>query len=158
MAYIYQAALWCDACGADLRKRFKAPPGIPKDEIPADHCPQPVGSPGESDSPCFCEAGAACLGDNVDLEAHGLTPPYVLLGAEGRYIGEDLTDGLTDEGEEGAAEFIRAVREGTYPGPNGEVTAYQRALATYYESMGYGASAQDCDTGADWELGDCPAE
>jgi hypothetical protein len=89
MAYIYQAALWCDDCGEAIRKRLNEAgegPEDPGDETSYDSDDYPKGpSPDddESDSPNHCESGAEC--------------PNAILLDDGTKVGA-IVSGLTDEG------------------------------------------------------------
>ncbi|TXH13187.1 MAG: hypothetical protein E6R03_11765 [Hyphomicrobiaceae bacterium] len=94
--YMYQAALYCEACGkrlrADLDKQGKTPED-PDDERTYDSDDYPKEClVGESDSVSFCEGGADCA-DAIDL-------------AGGRKIGCWLEEDLTDEGVKNLQESL----------------------------------------------------
>lgn len=93
MAYAYQAALWCDSCGRDIKKRLDAE-GKENTGDSNDY-PQYSVDPGESDSPSHCDAGEECL------EAEILS--------SGTKVGAILSDDLT---EEGIKYVIKAAKDG----------------------------------------------
>lgn len=66
MSYIYQADVWCDACGRAICRRLKAAgkaPADPSDEwsYDSDDYPKITGDDEEADSPQHCAAGEDCL-------------------------------------------------------------------------------------------------
>lgn len=89
MAYIYQAALWCDDCGEAIRKRLDEAgeaPEDPSDESSYDSDDYPKGPDSdddEADSPSHCDSGAECL-NALELD-------------DGSKVGA-IVSGLTDEG------------------------------------------------------------
>jgi len=105
MAYIYNADIWCDSCGRDIKKHLKkegkAPPN-PRDEYSydSDEYPKHVCDDDESDCPQHCGAGEDCL------EAEVLD--------SGEKVGALIGDNLTTEG-------IEYVRDSHRTDPN-EVT------------------------------------
>ena len=100
MPFIYQADLYCDDCGRDIRKRLKAEghaPEDPSDErsYDSDEYPKHVPDGGESDSPNHCGSGDDCL-NAIEL-------------SDGSKIGALITEELTSDGEE----YVRqAIAEG----------------------------------------------
>jgi len=66
MPYIYQADLYCDSCGEDIRKRLdeegKTPENLNDEHTyDSDNYPKYVYEIGESDSPSHCGSHADCL-------------------------------------------------------------------------------------------------
>jgi hypothetical protein len=100
MAYIYQADVWCDDCGRDIRRRLTAAskaPDNPRDEWSYDSDDFPKrADEGVSDCPQHCAADEHCI--------NAMTLP------SGRKIGV-LLGGLTRDGVEyvkqaGAGEVV----------------------------------------------------
>jgi hypothetical protein len=66
VSYIYQADVWCDACGRAICKRLKAAGKAPADpsnewSYDSDDYPKRAGDDEESDTPEHCAAGEHCL-------------------------------------------------------------------------------------------------
>jgi len=96
MVWIYQASLYCDACGPEMVAAALRLGG--EDTGDSDAYPQAhEGDPGPSDSVDHCASGAGCA-DPVDLGDYGLAEDAPLYGMESRHIGALLTEQLTDEG------------------------------------------------------------
>lgn len=110
MVYAWQADLWCDTCGGEIRARMIAD-GV-EDDGDSGTLPQ-SGAAGESDGVRFCAAGSECQ-----------SPDAVVL-ATGDVIGEDVTDGLTSEGEESVREYLS---------DTSRTDPYSVALREYYSA------------------------
>lgn len=89
--YVYQADVWCEDCGRDIRRRIRKEgnaPENPRDESSYDSDEYPKGPyPGdqeESDSPRHCGSGEECL-NAIEL-------------SDGRKIGAWLDNPLTSHG------------------------------------------------------------
>lgn len=97
--YIYQADLYCEECGEDIKRRMRRwenPPGARSEEtFDSDEMPKgPNGSGGgESDSPCHCASREDCL-NAITL-------------SDGTKIGCWLENDLTQEGVRSLQESIR---------------------------------------------------
>lgn len=118
MAYIYQAASWCDSCGAAIRERLteegKAPED-PDDEhtYDSDDFPKgPFSDDDESDSPNHCDAGAECLealdlhdGSKVGAIVSGLTEEGIV------YVRVAITEQLASKNPSGNSAVVAAWRE-----------------------------------------------
>lgn len=90
-AYIYDADIWCEACGEAIRKQITTEghsPDHPDDECTYDSSEFPKGpyteGGGESDCPQHCSAGERCINA---IEISG-----------GRRIGAFLENNLTADG------------------------------------------------------------
>lgn len=95
--YMYQADLWCEACGLAIRAqchKYGNAPADPDDEhsYDSDEYPKSVDVSGEADSPQHCGAGAECV-NALELDS-------------GRKIGVWLGNTLTGEGIRHVKELI----------------------------------------------------
>lgn len=93
--FVYNAELYCDACGRDLVARLKREGEA--DEGDSDGFPQSVRNGSETDSPDHCASGETCL-EPLDLREWGLDPAAPLYGAETPVIGSLLDQKLTERG------------------------------------------------------------
>lgn len=99
MAAIYQADIYCDSCGDDVRQQIttkgKAPTN-PDDETSydSDEYPKRANDDDESDSPQHCGSGETCL------EAETLS--------DGSKVGKLIGTNLTEAGVEYVREAIEA--------------------------------------------------
>ena len=64
--FIYQADIWCDVCGADIRKAMEREGKAPEDtwdeaSYDSDDYPKYGSDDNEADCPQHCAAGAQCL-------------------------------------------------------------------------------------------------
>ncbi len=96
MAAIYQADIFCDSCGADIRARLA--PTLVGSEIDettydSDDYPKFAADDEESDSPQHCGSGETCL------EAEELS--------DGSKVGCLIGTNLTDDGVEYVREAIK---------------------------------------------------
>lgn len=138
LAYMYQAALYCEDCGrkliAELIRAGKIPSGlnisVDADEVfirlderayDSDEFPKCVGDHSDeaSDSPEHCDSGEACV-NALDLTRYGAIPE--LHGAETRRIGAWLENPLTSEGVQYTSEMVSATPR----------TPYQAALHAFW--------------------------
>jgi hypothetical protein len=90
MAYIYNAGIYCDACGEDIMRRIKAEgnaPDNPQDTRSYDSSeyPKPCDDDETCDHPQHCGSGEHCL------EAH--------VWSDGSKAGKFFENSLTNEGE-----------------------------------------------------------
>ena len=99
-AYIYQADIWCESCGEQIRReliRTGKAPSDPQDESSYDSDDFPKGpypdGGGEADMPQHCGSGGTCLLAEVD---------------NGRTYGAFLENPLT---EDGRAYVLKALRD-----------------------------------------------
>lgn len=96
-AYIYDADIYCEACGEDIRQRIDAAGGKPKhkefDSSEYPHGPYENGG-GESDTPGHCGSGEHCLCATV-LD-------------DGRKVGCLLENPLTTDGVRYVAEYMES--------------------------------------------------
>lgn len=99
-AYIYQADIFCEACGEAIREEIiqeKLAPPDPSDEASYDSDEFPKGpfpdGGGEADSPQHCGAGEECL-DAIEL-------------SDGHKVGAWLENALTTDGIEYVKEAIQ---------------------------------------------------
>jgi hypothetical protein len=130
--YIYQAELWCNACGEKIQKDLIASGKAPADtenehSFDSDDFPKYAWN-GDTDSPNHCPSGDTCLGDAVDLGKWGLGKKAKLYGSETRVIGELLDESLTSDGVEFIKETLKEKKR----------TPYQRALYKFWTAV-YGA-------------------
>lgn len=101
MPYIYQADIWCDSCGQQIRQQLKADGKAPKDpsdeySYDSDDYPKYASDDEPVDSPNHCAAHADCL---EALELH-----------DGSKVGALVQSNLTSDG----VEYVRAaVAEGS---------------------------------------------
>lgn len=115
MAYSFQAALWCDACGEALRVKLTAEGKAPEDpndlySYDSDDFPKgPDPDNDPSDSPNHCDAGPECLtalelgdGTKVGAIVSGLTEDGVV------YVRDAITANFTGKR---VSECVRAWRE-----------------------------------------------
>lgn len=124
-AYIYDADIYCDACGESIRERIERDghaPADPDDETTYDSGEYPKGpypdGGGEADCPQHCGSGADCLN---------------AIEVDGRWVGAFLENPLTSEGmryvkeraAEGLTECVKLWCDhyGIAPEYRGEVTA-----------------------------------
>lgn len=71
MAYIYQAAHWCDSCGEALIEELDEK-GVEDTGDSGDYPQFFDGAAAETDSPCHCDAGEDCLeGEEVGRRTVG---------------------------------------------------------------------------------------
>lgn len=131
MPYIYQAEIWCDSCGEKIKESLeflhKEPPSYLMGD--SDHFPQFVNSP-ETDFIDHCASREACL-ERIDLYDYGLKPEDELKGMESRYVGNIVTDSLTDIPyclTRGIADLKEKIKEFECPNCGNEFTPYQKAL------------------------------
>ena len=127
MCYIYQAALFCDDCGAKLRATLPIPEACdPRDEHTYDSDDYPKGpfNEDESDGPDHCASGADCV-NAIDLAEYGLTEHAKMYGAETCKIGALVCDGLTDYGRDYTRELCDEPAR----------TSYQMALHALWREM-----------------------
>jgi hypothetical protein len=88
MAYIYQAALWCDDCGEAICERLTMEGKVPDNDARRDYSYDSDDFPkfvkeDDSDSPSHCDSGAEC--------------PNALELDDGSKVGA-IVSGLTDDG------------------------------------------------------------
>jgi hypothetical protein len=100
--FMYQADLYCDACGRRLVSRLEAAgEGAATRESweleDSDRWPTFVGYEHEADSPTFCGSGSECL-EAIDLTRYGFAYEVGAGPAVSRFIGANLTDTLTEYG------------------------------------------------------------
>jgi len=154
LCYMYQAALYCDACGrkliAELIANGKLPPGaainvdVDDEDVSfslddraydSDAFPKFVGdhSDESADSPQHCASDEACE-NALDLTRYGAIPE--LHGAETRRIGAWLENPLTREGMRDLADMLDEARPSRTP--------YQAALHAFWREA-YGDYDLDGD-------------
>jgi hypothetical protein len=100
--YLYNAALWCDDCGREIRRRIEAAgnaPESPQDEhsYDSDDYPKWVDEDySETDSPNHCDAGPDCVNAEViNGERYGCLLRESLT-AEGEAYVRDATGPVSD--------------------------------------------------------------
>ena len=92
MAYIYQADIYCDRCGEDIRRRLTAEglaPANPIDEttFDSDDFPKVDGEGYEVDCPQHCGSGADCLEPEIiGGEKYGKLLEHVLTKTGADYV------------------------------------------------------------------------
>jgi len=141
--YVYQAEVWCDACGADIRaalKKARKAPADPRDERSYDSDDYPKCAPeGDSDSPQHCGGHHDCL-SRVDLATYASKRGAKLvrtLEDRLRYVGAPLEE-LTYEGAIYTRECIAEMRAPYMladPLNTHAIKARQRALANLWEEI-----------------------
>lgn len=94
---IYQADVWCDACGEAIERRLTAEGKRPADvcdpaSYDSDNYPKMADDRDEADSPQHCAAGEACL-DPTEIE--------------GRQYGHFMANDLTSDG----VQYVRDAAE-----------------------------------------------
>jgi hypothetical protein len=126
--YVYQADLYCDACGRQIRSDLdqvfaenEVSPGTDEDD--SDRYPQWADDDDETDSPTHCASGAECR-DEIDLQVYGLGKRAKLHGAESRYVGAALGT-LNENGQTYARDLMREWKR----------TPYQRALHRAWRAL-----------------------
>lgn len=131
MVYMFQAALYCEACGQAIREGLTAEGKAPLDAddertYDSDDFPKGPFEPDESDSVEHCDSGDECL----NAENLTVNPDYPIV------IGAWLENPLTEEGQKGLIETVNALY--TEKGINRWSSSVREFWKTCYSEIDFG--------------------